>query len=164
MDFPDHPRCSSRLTKTRKGLFLGADVPALVTVKSARIKTESEWHRKPNQVPINSEDSSPILARCKPWHCHTMVLLFPLSHFKFILRYGSQRGCQAEPEMHMFLVNTTLYRGPPSKNVFFSVLFVILRHTCHSLGCGRTLLNVAAYNPNTKNKYRYLFWSSSSPS
>ena len=24
MDFP-HPRCSSRLTKTRKGLFLGAD-------------------------------------------------------------------------------------------------------------------------------------------
>ena len=48
------------------------------------------------------------------------ALLFPLSHFRFILRYGSQRGCQAEPEMHMFLVKTTFYRGPPSKQFFLT--------------------------------------------
>ena len=47
-------------------------------------------------------------------------VLFPLSHFRFILRYGSQRGCQAEPEMHMFLVKTTFYRGPPSKQFFLT--------------------------------------------
>ena len=55
-------------------------------------------------------------------------------------------------------------QGATLKTVFFNVLFVMLRHTCQSSGCGRTLFTVAAYNPNTKNKYQYLFWRSSSPS
>jgi len=41
-----------------------------------------------------------------------MYLLFPLSHFKFI---SQLRGCQAEPEMQMFMVKTRLSRGPPTK-------------------------------------------------
>ena len=87
-----------------------------------------------------------------------MYLLFPLSHFKFISQYGSLQGCQAEREMHMFMVflgEDHAFQGATLKIIFSSVFLVISRHACQSSGCDCTLLCRCYLQPEYKNKYGY---------
>ena len=103
------------------------------------------------------ESVSPLCsAMCIVHVC--VFLLFPLSHFKFILQYGSLQGCQAEREMHMFMVffgEDHAFQGATIKIIFSSVFLVISRHACQSSGCDCTLLCRCYLQPEYKNKYGY---------